>query len=414
VTRPGNELEDLLKQAIGLDPASIGSSAIERAVRERSSACNLHDPRAYWEHVRRSSAELQELIEEVIVPETWFFRDREAFAALARMAHGEWLPKRPTGVLRVLSLPCSTGEEPYSIAMALLDSGFPAGRFQIDGVDVSRRAIEDAERGAYGRNSFRAGDLDFRHRHFTPCERKFRIGEHVRRHVHFRRGNLLESGWLPVVRSYHAVFCRNLLIYFDHATQGHAIHILERLLAPAGMLIVGASESSSLLGRGFVPDELVPNAFAFRKRGPASHQAAARRAHRPRRHPIVYQSAVRATPSPSPPPVSASQPMPALELPIEAAGRLANQGRMADAERCCEQQLREYGPSAEAYHLMGLIRDAAGASTDAGLYYRRALYLDPNHRDALIHFALLLDRQGHAERGRLLRERARRLAGEVG
>ena len=135
------DLESLLRKAIGLDTNTIGSSAIDRAVRERAAACKLADARAYSELVNRSGPELQELIEAVVVPETWFFRDREAFAALVGMTQQDWLAAHPEGVFRVLSLPCSTGEEPYSAAMALLDAGFPRDRFQIDAVDVSMRAI---------------------------------------------------------------------------------------------------------------------------------------------------------------------------------------------------------------------------------------------------------------------------------
>jgi chemotaxis protein methyltransferase WspC len=80
------EFERLLKRTIGLDSGSIGSSSIERAVRVRLAACELEDVHTYWHRVCESEAELQELIEAVIVPETWFFRDGEAFAALARMA----------------------------------------------------------------------------------------------------------------------------------------------------------------------------------------------------------------------------------------------------------------------------------------------------------------------------------------
>ena len=124
------ELQNLLKQTMGLDAASIGESAIERAVERRLAACDVEDRDAYLAYVRSSETEFQELIEAVIVPETWFFRDREAFAALARMAFEEWLRTRAEhmqhmqdtqDMMRLLSLPCSTGEEPYSMAMALLN-----------------------------------------------------------------------------------------------------------------------------------------------------------------------------------------------------------------------------------------------------------------------------------------------------
>src|SRR5881296_1135938 len=97
------DFASLLRESMGLDVASIGSAAIERAVEERQSICGLKDTGAYWERAHGSEAELQELIEAVVVPETWFFRDPEAFALLARVAQEEWLPARAEGVRRVLS-----------------------------------------------------------------------------------------------------------------------------------------------------------------------------------------------------------------------------------------------------------------------------------------------------------------------
>src|SRR5882724_1281358 len=121
--------EALLNTSIGLDAASIGSTAIERAVHERQSALNLLDRGAYWDYVRTSLAERQALIDAVVVPETWFFRDRDAFSALGRIGHEHSL-QSPDRVLRLLSLPSSTGEEPYSMAMALLDAGVAPARFR--------------------------------------------------------------------------------------------------------------------------------------------------------------------------------------------------------------------------------------------------------------------------------------------
>ena len=116
-------IEALLKERIGLDAVSIGTATIERAVRERLAATACQDAHAYLDLVLASEPELQELIEGVVVPESWFFRDRRAFEALARIAQEESRRQPPEGILRVLSLPCSTGEEPYSIAMTLLDAG---------------------------------------------------------------------------------------------------------------------------------------------------------------------------------------------------------------------------------------------------------------------------------------------------
>ena len=149
--------EHLLERTMGLSASSIGAPTIERAVRARLRACNLERPDDYWDRIRRSPDELQELVEAVVVPETWFFRDPQAFTAMVHVAR-EWLSAHPSGTLRLLSLPCSTGEEPYTMAMALIDGGMPVKRFRIDAIDISCHALAKAERGIYGNNSFRGQD----------------------------------------------------------------------------------------------------------------------------------------------------------------------------------------------------------------------------------------------------------------
>ncbi|WP_044531682.1 CheR family methyltransferase, partial [Herbaspirillum sp. B65] len=159
-------IADLLKAAMGLDMATVGSSLIERVVRERMAALEITDDSLYLAVLQTSETELQALIESAVVPETWFFRDREAIFATARLAR-QRLAEQPAVPVRILSLPCSTGEEPYSLAMALQEEGVAPTQFVIDAYDIRTRSLEIAAAGVYGRNSFRGQDLGFRDRHFT-------------------------------------------------------------------------------------------------------------------------------------------------------------------------------------------------------------------------------------------------------
>lgn len=414
------EFENLLKQAMGLDAASIGSTSIERAVQERLAARKLEGLREYWELVSTSESERQELIEAVVVSETWFLRDREAFTALARIVQENWLASRAQSPLRLLSLPSSTGEEAYSIVMALFDAGLAANRFCVDAIDISRRALAQAERAVYGKNSFRGNELDFRERYFEATAQGYRLSDVVRRQVQFQLGNLFAADFLPGVESYDIVFCRNLLIYFDRATQDRAIQILERLLRPQGVLFVAPSETGLLLSHDFISANL-PLAFAFRKASVNSTRrwteagTQAKLASRSRREAMK--------PAATPKPIRAllaeasaarkSLPEPVAEVEptnaIDQAARLADQGRFVEAAKCCEEDLLKNGPSAQAFHLMGLVRDATGNHPDATNYYRKALYLDPDHHEALIHLAFLVEKQGSAAGAQALRERARRV-----
>src|SRR5438132_12641699 len=104
-------IEQLLSAKIGLDAASVGSAAIERAVRLRMKNLRLKEIAAYRRLLSSSPAEWDEFIQSVIVTETWFFRDREPFDLLVRFVNERWLPGHAAGQLRLLSLPCASGEE---------------------------------------------------------------------------------------------------------------------------------------------------------------------------------------------------------------------------------------------------------------------------------------------------------------
>lgn len=405
--------EHLLKEAIGLDVASIGSSAIDRAVTERQQATGLADRHLYWEQLRSSEEELQELIDAVVVPETWFFRDRGAFTALLEVALPEWLRTHSLGVFRLLSIPCATGEEPYSLAMALLDATLPTQRFQIDAFDVSERALESARRAVYGRRSFRGADLTFRDRYFKPGEGGYELAPAVRQGVRFYQRNLLTPTLVDEADRYDVIFCRNLLIYFDRPTQDRAISVLGRLLAPGGMLFVGPSETGVMLSHDFHSARL-PMAFAFRRGAapserrhvaapPPPRAAAPSAARPPRPAPARIPFAKAAVPSARPP----AEDKPSQTL--EAAQRLADEGRFADAIKTCEEYLRQHGASAPGHYLLGLVHDGAGNVKAAEAWYRKTLYLDPQHDGALAHLALLMETQGRAADAQLLRKRVQRV-----
>lgn len=396
------EFDRLLKAAMGLDLSSIGASAIARAVQERQRACGVDTPGAYLAHVRASVDELQSLIEAVIIPETWFFRDRAAFTALVRFVHEEWLPAHHDRSLRVLSVPCSTGEEPYSIAMALLDAKVPASRFRVDAIDICGRSLDHARRAVYRKSSFRGDSMALCERYVELAANGHAVRDVVTRQVAFRQANLLDAAFAPGAGHYDVIFCRNLLIYFDRDTQDRAAAILEGLLAPTGLLLVGSSESPVFLDRLFTPAN-IPMAFALRRRPRELH---------PKRLPVVAN--VRLEPASLPVrAVSAPRPQPVPDRPppaLDEALKLADQGRFAEAWRYCEEYLRRNGPSADVFYVLGLVRDALGNIDDAAACYRKALYLHPAHHEAVVHLALLLEKQGHTSEAQTLWNRARRLS----
>lgn len=408
-------IEALLKAAMGLDASSLGPSAIQRAVQARRRASGASDAAAYLLRLGEDARELQALVECVVVPETWFLRDPEAFATLADVAM-QRLRDTPLRPLRLLSLPCSSGEEPFSMAMALLDAGVDAHQFRIEGVDISEVAVEAAQRASYGPNSFRSADLGFRDRHFRSTgEARWTPSDRVRGCVAFATGNLLAPGFLPGDGQYDAIFCRNVLIYFDPDTQARAVEVLTRLLAPDGWLFVGPSETGLLPRQKFASAQR-PMAFAFRRQAaraaPRAGKGATSAGSATKASGAAAPSATGATPSARRAPVVAPSRQRAarvVDSELRRSQALADQGKLAEAASACEQHLRDQGASADAYCLLGLIREAAGDKAAAAALFRKALYLEPRHAESLGHLALLLERKGDANGARLLRERLRRL-----
>ena len=392
-----HQIEVLLRRHIGLEAATIGAALVERNVRLRMKQHGLTKTEAYHELLATSSQELQQLIEAVVVTETWFFRDREPFNVFAQLALPAWRERHPTGPLRVLSLPCASGEEPYSLAMALLDAGMAEPDFAIHAADISDNALAHAARAIYGNNSFRGPDLAFRDRHFLSTPEGYALSEIVRRCVKFERGNVIDDRFPTGSARYDFIFCRNLLIYFDRAAQMLTLGKMRQLLADDGVLFVGPAELPLALASGFVHADL-PMAFACRK-------------------PVA--AAAGATPSIHVPPGSAPEPSPPstndqaltagrAQIEMEAARRHADSGRFAEATAICEEHLANNGPSAQAYFLLGLVKDARNDPEAAIPYYRKALYLEPKHYETLVHITLALEKSGAVDAARIYQRRAER------
>jgi len=448
---PLESVTSLLTRKIGLEPSSLGANVVARAVARCMSECGVDDADAYRRRLEVSPETWESLVEEVVVPETWFFRDWEPFVFLGNYVTSQWMrirggfPARSAGALdggspargagaldggasgavfRALSVPCSTGEEPYSIAMTLLDRGLAPGMFQIDAIDISAKALEKGRRAVYGKTSFRgASDLGYRDRYFQETPDGYQLASEIRQRVRFFRANLLENP-LPVegIR-YDAVFCRNLLIYFDPDARDRTIQVLRRLLAEDGLLFAGHAEAMIMMQSGFVSMDH-PRAFAYRlgsstawndvfkpKTSPKTTGADGKT---PASRKVLPQRPGQRSPAstgrserlPSPPAAIASA---RPETPTEEARRLADAGHLEEAIAMCEQIVERRQASAECFCLLGLILEASGDWTKAEQWFDKAIYLDPEHEEALVHLSLILDRRGDRGRAAAIRGRVRRL-----
>jgi chemotaxis protein methyltransferase WspC len=381
----------LVRERIGLDPESLGPTALARAVAARLRALGLQTPDAYAARLAGDPQEFQALVGHLTVPETWFFRGDELFVYLARHIGAAAHALPPGARYRILSVPCSTGEEPYSLAIALLEAGVSPGAWALDAVDLDPRHVERACLGRYREFSFRQTAPELRQRYFRPTDGEWELGPAVRALVRFRAGNLLDPLFLAGEGPFDLVFCRNLLIYLDPAARRRALDALGRLLAPRGLLCTGHAEPLDFMDPRFERTGS-PGYFLYRRaaRAPEPHALAVA----PPRQEPARQVEVPA------PPASAK-----LDDLLTQAQQQADRGQLAEALATCQAQLTRSGPSADLFSLLGELHQARQEKGEAVRCFRRALYLDPAHRIALTHLMLLCRELGHHDEAARLRRR---------
>jgi chemotaxis protein methyltransferase WspC len=412
----------LLREATGLN---LSKSVVDRAIKNRMAQTDASDAESYLQQM--TPAEMTALVELVVVPESWFYRDPQAFLAMTDLVRAR-LANNSERLLRILSIPCAGGEEPYTIAMVLTDAGIAPANFMVDAFDISPVCVARAKGGIYGRNAFRAQDLAFRDLHFSSAgDGDYRVNDNIRKQVRFKQGNLLEFDLTARAGYYDVVFCRNLLIYFDKPTTKAAIDKLRALLADDGQLFAGYAEVPSFCQHGFTP---LPYNQAFglvkESAAPASKPAHAARAiartppraarsiasppSLPPAAPATRPRTASLAPSSRPTAAAAPVPTPAIGVNLLAeARRLADLGDVKAAEKTCRDHLALHPESAEAYFILGLLNELTNKPKMAEDYWKRCIYLQPDHYEALCHLALLAEANDDASGAAALKARAARI-----
>ncbi|MEK6725064.1 MAG: CheR family methyltransferase [Deltaproteobacteria bacterium] len=417
---------ELLRHKMGLNPESIGTAPLEKAVQEhikRSGAVDIDD---YIKRLSDSPEELKSLFELVIIAETSFFRDKVPFITLQKYLERFTSKKKSGRQVRILSVPCSTGEEPYSIAMTLFEMKLPEDRFFIYAVDISERALQCARNGIYSPYSFRGDDLHFKNKYFSKHDDLYILKKEVRDAVHFEFANILDDDFLKGHRPYDIIFCRNLLIYFDDSTKNMAIKSLSKHLSEDGVLFVGHAEAAKMSQSGFVSLDY-PMAFAFareeyaKKINDSLNQDNIDTMIPPLPVQLPTQSIqvkkvndVRKATGSIIKPKNNYETVEAVNLcqdekELTRAKNLAEEGNFSEVVSICELLISRGAESAQLYYLLGQAIDSIGDSLMAEEYLKKAIYLNPDFYEALVHLSRIFERTGNPEKGAGFRARAERV-----
>ena len=418
-----DRLKIILKQHIGLEASTVGDATIKKFLSQRMRSCDIDDCNEYFSFLENNPQELAALLETAVIPETWFFRDSKPFAIVLQRLQ-QHLAKTPQQLFRILSIPCSTGEEPYSLAMYLLESGMPPDCFTIQAVDVSNNSLQLARLGRYGSNSFRGKtEQIYLQKYFTRDDENYLIKDLVKSVIDFKQLNILEQHQLKQARYFDIIMCRNLLIYFDVDTKTTAFGNLNKILKDDGILFIGHSEFGAVPAK-FFSTTGADNSFGLikpvaradntsKQNKPVRTDKDNRKTRRSKPDPIAPQerafASVKPDSSKEATQADAISSSDANEL-IDRARQLADAGCLKEAEELCHKIIDETGDSAETFFLLGLISQASGTTKLAEDLFRKALYLEPRHYHSLVHLALIVDQSGDTGAADLLRQRAARVA----
>ncbi len=241
-------LRDLVYGYCGIYVRDDLKFVLERRLWGRVEALGLKDFASYYRYLRFDAgrrAELEAAVEVVATNETYFFREPLQLKAFTE----ELIPRlyercRRLRRLRIWSAGCSTGEEPYTIAMLLRASGrFEGWDVQVHGTDISRRVLEVARRAEYGSSALRATSPEDLQRFFEPAPPRYRVKEEIRAQVSFGQVNLVQEETRELIPRVDVIFCRNVLIYFDPAARRRVLSLLYDRLFEGGYLLLGHSEN---------------------------------------------------------------------------------------------------------------------------------------------------------------------------
>ena len=380
---PINNLIKIVEDKTGISIESIGLATLKKAVESQMKDLKIDSLEGYYDKITNSQDDFQNLVELIIVPETWFFRDKFSYEFLDNYArkHFKGSKKR----IRILSAPCSTGEEAYSIAITLLNAGFDIGSFKIDAVDISNEVLKKAKIGSYGSYSFRnQHNNPMLLSYFNQHNSTYQIKPEIVKSVRFIRGNILEAIDADGLGAYDIIFCRNLFIYLTPNAQSDLIKVIDKLLLKNGILIVAPSEIECVRKFGFKAFS-DSRSCAFQR----SFSEKKMKSHGLKR---VTAGKVRL-----------------INHSLEKAKQYADEGEFEKAKIVCIKHLKDEGPDPLAYYLLGLIEHASGREEEAEKYMLKTIYLEPCYYEAIIYLALLLEKKGEFAHAKIYYNRAKKI-----
>ncbi len=258
-------LRDFVYEQSGIFIPDTKKYLIEKRLAGRLGANGINDFEQYMELLRgvRYKAEIGPLIDAITTNETYFFREPDHFTIFSDHIVPEILRRNGMKNINIWSGACSTGEEPYTLAIVLKEKCLGV-KFSILGSDISNAIIDAARKGVYNSYSVRNTPEQYIARYFRQCENVYELATGIKECVKFMNINLVSEKKAGFPMGLDVIFCRNVLIYFDVKSKRKAVSNLYDSLKPGGYLIIGKSEGLHDITRAFKP-VIVNNTIIYQR-----------------------------------------------------------------------------------------------------------------------------------------------------
>mgnify|MGYP000170861488 CR=1 FL=1 len=252
------QIRDMVYAKTGIFVPDNKIYSLKRRMEKRVEALGLPSPKEYIEYLKYADAsgrEFANLINEVTVNETYFFRNfpqLQVFAEHCLPDVVERKKQKKQRTVSILSAGSSTGEEPYTLSIICQELLDPSFKFKIDALDIDSKALETAQKGVYSERSIKEVPLRYLEKYFAKTGNVYQVRDLVKKYVHFHRVNLFDrDALLSVGKNYDFVFCRNVLIYFSNESRRKVVESFYAMMNLGGYIFLGHSESLSRITTAF-------------------------------------------------------------------------------------------------------------------------------------------------------------------
>lgn len=423
---------EILRESIGLKSDLIQDNILRVALRELSQTLG-DNPKLWLESVKTDPVIRHRFCEHFTVGETWFFRDWTPFACLRQFAEDFRNRNGSARPIRILSIPCSTGQEPWSMAMLFAWMGWTVDQVAIDALDLNLASLAAMKTRVYKNFSRRETnqEVNLILDHYTrPLVDGFEVDPQLVKYVKIHHGNILDPQLDPTGcgAKYDVIFSRNLFIYLDIPSRAKAMANLLRMLDKDGILYFGHAEGSVIEGHGLVPwNSSFTFAFTRNKSGMVSNEPGSARLDR---NTVVVAAKKPTNPAPAIKPIagpisnniipsvkyaeskkeitprpSNAPPPSGVDVEIAKAQMEADAGNLANAAILYQGLLKNQPMNGKLWRMAATVEQARGQAEEAIRMYDRALYLDPKDAETLRMLSLIRRQRGEIARAEQLERR---------